>query len=32
MEKLLDVRNDDKTDVAPYIENFINNGEAFKKL
>lgn len=28
----VEVRNDDKTEVAPWIENSIGNGETFKKL
>ena len=31
MEKQ-EVRNDDKTEVSPWLDNFVGNGETFKKL
>ena len=31
MEKT-EIRNDDKTEIAPWIDNFFGNGDNFKKL
>ena len=32
MQKIDEIRNDSGTEVAPLIENFLGNGDTYKKL